>query len=86
VEYGLGQVAQWIELLTTDQKVGGSNPSLLTNIKQAGAIAPACFFVNKIRKNISQILELESDNTDSLLFFGLRIVTMTGKRRQIFSK
>ncbi len=27
---GLGQVAQWIELLTTDQKVGGSNPSLLT--------------------------------------------------------
>jgi hypothetical protein len=28
----LGQVAQWIELLTTDQKAGGSNPSLLTVI------------------------------------------------------
>ncbi len=28
----LGQVAQWIELLTTDQKAGGSNPSLLTAI------------------------------------------------------
>jgi hypothetical protein len=35
VVYGLGQVAQWIELLTTDQKVGGSNPSLLTNSKSA---------------------------------------------------
>jgi hypothetical protein len=30
--YALGQVAQWIELLTTDQKAGGSNPSLLTAI------------------------------------------------------
>ncbi len=30
--YALGQVAQWIELLTTDQKAGGSNPSLLTTI------------------------------------------------------
>jgi hypothetical protein len=29
VENAQGQVAQWIELLTTDQKVGGSNPSLL---------------------------------------------------------
>ena len=34
VRNGWGQVAQWIELLTTDQKVGGSNPSLLTNIQK----------------------------------------------------
>ena len=51
VKNGLGQVAQWIELLTTDQKVGGSNPSLLTkyfNGVSGLVLKPHYFFCHPI--------------------------------------
>ncbi len=66
----LAPVAQRIEHLTTDQKVGGSNPSGRTSKTPAHRICGLGFFVLAVRwRPFSRLLELKNTKTAGRDFF-----------------